>query len=191
MNDEFLGRRVRELRKFRQMTTRDLGRSAGISSGYVSQIENGQANASLQVIRAIAKSFGIPWVELFSDSPHKAIVLRKSERPHLYSGEGTHHYGITRPPLGNVEVFVSTYEVGSGVGDENYTHGDSQEICIVQRGRFRFHLDEQEFLLEEGDSIEYRTSTPHMIVNIGDEVGEALWIVAPPSDPNWREERSE
>ncbi len=191
MDDQFLGRRVRELRKLRQMTTRELGRLAGISSGYVSQIENGQANASLQVIRAIAESFGVPWIELFSESPKRAIVLRKGERPHLYSGGGAHHYGLTRPPLGNVEAFISTYDPDAGVGDANYTHGDSQEICLVLRGRFRFHLDDQEFILEEGDSIDFRTSTPHMIVNIGDEVGEALWIVSPPSDPSWRDERPE
>lgn len=186
MDDEFLGQRVRELRKLRQMSTRDLGRKAGISAGYVSQIENGQANASLQVVRAIAESFGIPWVELFSEAPKRAIVLRKNERPHLHSSKGTHHYGVIRPPLTNVEVLISKYDPGAGEGGENYTHGDSQEICLVLKGRFRFHLDDQEFVLEEGDSIDIRTSTPHMIVNIGDEVGEALWIVTPPSDPNWR-----
>jgi Mannose-6-phosphate isomerase len=163
------------------MSTRELARSASISAGYVSQIENGQANTSLDVVRRLAAAFGVQWMELFSAQPAVATVLRRSERPMLSAGNSVRHYSITQPPLGNVEVLVSEYEPGHGEGSENYTHGDSQEICVVLRGSFRFHLGEQDFVLEAGDSIEYRTSTPHSIVNIGDCVGEALWVVTPPS----------
>lgn len=184
-DNENFGRRVKELRLLRQMSTRDLAKRAEISAGYVSQIENGQANASLQVVRSIANAFGVQWLELFSTTPLQGTILRRNDRPRLFTNGSVRHYGITQPPVGNVEVLVSEYEPGVSVGDENYTHGDSQEICIILKGRFEFRLADSTQVLEAGDSIEYRTSTPHMIVNIGDEIGEALWIVTPPSDLPW------
>lgn len=182
MDDANLGPRVRELRALRKMSTRELARRASISAGYVSQIENGQANTSLDVVRRIAGAFSIPWTELFGAQPTLGTMLRKEERPMLAAGNDVRHFRITQPPLGNVEVLVSEYEPGHGEGSDSYTHGDSQEVCVILRGDFRFRLGDQEFELTAGDSIDYRTSTPHSIVNIGDAVGEALWVVTPPSE---------
>ncbi|GMA33119.1 hypothetical protein GCM10025875_31110 [Litorihabitans aurantiacus] len=38
-------------------------------------------------------------------------------------------------------------------------------------------------MLDAGDSIEYRTNVPHRVVNVGDVVAEAIWVVTPPSVP--------
>lgn len=176
-----LGRRVKELRTLRKISTRELANRAGVSAGYISQIETGKANASLQTVRAIAEAFGVQWTELFEARPRHGQVLRKADRPKLTSTSTVQHYGITKPPVTDVEVLVSEYEPGDAVGDENYTHGDSHEIVVILKGRFLFRLLDQEFELNEGDSLDYRTSTPHMITNIGDTVGEALWVVTPPS----------
>jgi mannose-6-phosphate isomerase-like protein (cupin superfamily) len=36
-------------------------------------------------------------------------------------------------------------------------------------------------VLEEGDCLEYRTSTPHRTENIGNGRAEVMWIIAPPT----------
>lgn len=181
---EALGARVRELRTRQSMSMRTLAARAGVSAGYVSQIENGQATPSLQVVRALAAAFGITWLELFEETPRHGRVLRKEDRPRLFTSAAVQHYGITRPPIGNVEVIVSEYAPGQGVGDENYTHGDSQEICLVLRGRLHFRIGDSEHVLETGDSVEYRTSVPHALINVGDDTAEAVWVVTPPSVPH-------
>jgi DNA-binding XRE family transcriptional regulator len=184
MNDSdgiTLGRRVKELRTLRKISTRDLAGRAGVSAGYISQIETGKANASLQTVRAIADAFGVQWIELFEAQPRHGEILRKADRPKLSATTTVRHFGITKPPVTDVEVLVSEYEPGMAVGDENYTHGDSHEIVVILKGTFLFRLLDQEFELHEGDSLDYRTSTPHMITNIGDTAGEALWVVTPPS----------
>lgn len=178
-----LGQRVRDLRGVTGLSMRELAARARVSAGYISQIENGQANASLSVIRSIAEAFGVTWLELFQPAPTHGRVLRRSDRPRLYSDGSVVHYGITQPPLGNVEVLVTEYAPGQGAGDETYTHGDSQEICLVIRGSLRFTVDGETTTLEVGDSIEYRTSVPHSLLNIGNDVAEAVWVVTPPSVP--------
>ncbi|MCL3859834.1 helix-turn-helix domain-containing protein [Actinotalea sp. K2] len=178
-----LGQRVRSLRAITGMSMRDLASRAGVSAGYVSQIENGQANPSLAVIRSIAESFGVTWLELFQPAPRHGRVLRREDRPRLFSDGNVAHYGITQPPIGNVEVIVTEYAPGQGAGDEDYTHGDSQEICLVIRGSLQFTVDGETSTLAAGDSIEYRTSVPHRLINLGDDTAEAVWVVTPPSSP--------
>jgi transcriptional regulator with XRE-family HTH domain len=35
--------------------------------------------------------------------------------------------------------------------------------------------------VERGDSVDYRSSTPHRVANTGETTAEVLWIVSPPS----------
>jgi len=35
--------------------------------------------------------------------------------------------------------------------------------------------------LEPGDSIDYRSSTPHRATTVGEERAEVMWIISPPS----------
>jgi hypothetical protein len=35
--------------------------------------------------------------------------------------------------------------------------------------------------MEPGDSIDFRSSTPHMLTSVGPELGEGLWIATPPT----------
>src|ERR1700722_7770643 len=54
-----LGERVRELRARRGMTRRSLARESGVSERYLAQLEAGQGNPSILVIRHLARAFGI------------------------------------------------------------------------------------------------------------------------------------
>ncbi len=49
------------------------------------------------------------------------------------------------------------------------------------RGRIHLQLGERLFELEQGDSIDYLSSTPHRVSNAGDETAEVMWIISPPS----------
>jgi len=54
-----LGERVRDLRARRGMTRRSLARESRVSERYLAQLEAGQGNASVLVIRQLAQAFGI------------------------------------------------------------------------------------------------------------------------------------
>lgn len=160
---------------------RELATRAGVSVSYISQIEAGTANVSVVMLRKLAGVFGIEWIEFYQEMPSSRGVLRKADRPSFDPGGGQRHYAITRRPLLDVEVGVVEYEPGAFIGGEEYTHDDSHEIFLVLKGRFAFHLDGQDHELGEGDSVDFRSSMPHGVRSLGPEVGEGLWITAPPT----------
>lgn len=82
-----LGERVRELRARRGMTRRILARDSGVSERYLAQLETGQGNASLLVLRQLARALDVPLQELVTDAPEppheltQALELLRRLRP--------------------------------------------------------------------------------------------------------------
>jgi XRE family transcriptional regulator, aerobic/anaerobic benzoate catabolism transcriptional regulator len=73
-----LGERVRELRARRGMTRRSLARESGVSERYLAQLEAGRGNASVLVIRHLARAFGVVPEALVAESdpaPETAGVI--------------------------------------------------------------------------------------------------------------------
>lgn len=177
-----LGARIRSIRKSHRVTVRALAETAQLSPAFISQIENGKSNASFDALRKIALALGVTFSDLFDSSySTTSRVLRRDERPQLAVGDGICNYSITRPPSGEVDVTVSEYQPGASSGSEDYTHGDSREVVMVLKGSLSFFLGGETHTLQAGDSLDFRTSVPHMIKNLSDEMAEAIWIISPPS----------
>ena len=65
-----LGTRIRELREQRGMTLGDLERESGVSKGYLSQLERGEAsNPTILAVGKIAHGLGVSVPELLGESP--------------------------------------------------------------------------------------------------------------------------
>ncbi|NUR88672.1 MAG: cupin domain-containing protein, partial [Nonomuraea sp.] len=129
-----------------------------------------------------AGALGLTVAELFNEESQAGHrVVRRSERPELPTAPGTRKYLISQRPLRDLEVYAGEFACGSSTGAEPYTHGDSQELFLVQRGRVTVWLDGTAHELGPGDSVEYRTSVPHRVVNDGEETAEVLWIITPPT----------
>ena len=63
---ELLGRRIRGLRKSKNLTQEQLGERSRISYKHLGAIERGEENPSLSVLQKIAKGLGVEISELFS-----------------------------------------------------------------------------------------------------------------------------
>jgi transcriptional regulator with XRE-family HTH domain len=61
------GRRLRELRERAGIRQGDLAARAGVSGPYLSSIEYGRGNPTLDVIVSLAKTLGVPVGRLFGD----------------------------------------------------------------------------------------------------------------------------
>ena len=177
-----VGERLREIRTARRCTLREVAERAGLSESFLSQVERGRASASIASLRRIADGLGISISDLFQpEGPPGTSVLRREQRQTLAFGVLGRKMLLTPRPLRHLEVFAGELEVGGSTGAEAYAHGDSEELFVVQSGTVQLELGGELFELERGDSIVYRSSTPHRVSNTGQELAEVMWIVSPPS----------
>lgn len=181
IGERALGRRVAQFRELRGMSLRAVAAEAGVSSSFLSQLENGHTNASVASLRKVAAALGVSPAQLLDDSAvHTRGVLRAADRPTLPL-DGAEKYVLSLPPLRNLEVYAGVLQAGGSTGADAYTHGNAQEMLVVVRGAILLELAEERFELSAGDSIEYLSSVPHRVVNSSAEVAEVFWINSPPT----------
>lgn len=72
---KLLGDRVREARTSRGMTRKILARDSGVSERYLAQLETGQGNISILLLRDIARALDIPLDTLVQTGPEPPIDL--------------------------------------------------------------------------------------------------------------------
>ncbi len=178
---EHLGEIVNKYRKLRGLSVRGLASAAGVSSSFVSQIENGRTNASISSLRKLAVALGVTPAELLDGSNgHTRGILRAEDRPRLPLS-GADKYVLSMPPMRNLEVYAGRFEPGGSTGDEAYVHGNAQEIIVVTAGTIVVQLADKDYVLHRNDSIEFLTSVPHLVRNDSDAEAEILWVMSPPT----------
>jgi len=70
-----LGDRVRELRARRGMTRKILAKDSGVSERYLAQLESGHGNASLLILRQLARALDVPMDALVTAAPEPGADL--------------------------------------------------------------------------------------------------------------------
>ncbi len=178
-----VGERLRAIRRRRHATLKTVAERADLSESFLSQVERGRANASVASLKRIAAALGVNVADLFEPdgSNNRPRVLRREARPALGFGNLGKKFMLTPRPLENLQVIMGELAAGGSTGDEPYTHGDSEELLVVLAGVVSLQLGSEVFELSTGDSIDYRSSTPHRLSNIGGDPAEVMWIISPPS----------
>jgi transcriptional regulator with XRE-family HTH domain len=177
-----LGERIRAIRLLRRRTLNDVAAKAGVSESFLSQLERGRTSASVASLQRIAGALGIEVSDLFaSDGLPRPSVLRREARQPVVWGHLGRKALLTPKPFHALEVVAAEFDPGGSTGDEPYTHGDSEELLVVVEGRVHVQLGTEVYDLRAGDSVHYRSSTPHRVSNPGDAVAEVLFVISPPS----------
>lgn len=180
--EQSVGARLRSLRLARRLTLRETAVRASLSESFLSQLERGQSGATIQSLQRIAAALGVDVSDVFAsaDSGRPRVVRREAR--HLVAWGTLGRKALLTPkPFEFLEVVAAEFEPGGSTGELAYTHGDSEELCVVVEGTVEVELDGELTVLNEGDSIHYRSSTPHRIVNPGPGRAEVLYAISPPS----------
>ena len=177
-----IGERLRAIRVIRRKTLREVAEAAGVSESFVSQVERGRTSASVASLQRLATALGIEVTDLFAtNGATHPTVLRHDAREQVLWGHLGRKALLTPKPFHALEVIAAQFDPGGSTGEEPYTHGDSEELLLVIEGEVHVQLGNEIHELHTGDSVNYRSSTPHRVSNPGDETAEVLFVITPPS----------
>ncbi|MBL0371228.1 helix-turn-helix transcriptional regulator [Rhizobium sp. KVB221] len=177
-----IGQRIKAFRTTRRLTLRQLADMTGTTASFISQLERGLSGVNTNTLMRIANALAIGIADLFEDrkvSLHQ--VIRRADRPALPPSVGYRKTILSSRPIREFEVYGGEFGPGESTGKDAYVHGGTNEMFVVLRGEVELTLGSEQFVLREGDSIEYSTTTPHKTRNVGPERAEVLWIISPPT----------
>lgn len=186
--DDFqrIGRRVLELRQAHRYSLRDLARMSGLSPSFLSQVERGRGEPSISALKRIASALEVELLYFFSTTKdaESKMVARAGTGQRLPAMNGVEFRLLTNEPDTRLEPIYGRYEPGGQTGEEPMVHNTAPsavEWGWILTGRFKVWVGDDVFILNPGDSIFFQSSLPHRIQNIGDDVGEYIWVNAPAS----------
>lgn len=175
-----LGARLKTFRQARKLSLRDLGQRTDTTASFLSQVERGTSGAAISTLMRIAEALSVSVADFFEDrSEGVHRILRRTDRLSLPQAEGYRKTLLSQQPIQDFEVYVGHFDPGGSTGPDPYTHGDSHEMMLVLHGTVDITLGGQTHRLGDGDCIEYRSSTPHRIQNVGPGPAEVQWIISP------------
>ncbi len=181
---EEIGKKIRTIRKNKNLTIRKLASSAGCSNGYISQLEKGYVTPSITILKKISNALGIRLVDFFlEEQDEETIVIRKNERFEIkYPQNDASIFMLTKRVTDHsMEPLIALFEPGSGSRGQ-YSHGlGGEEFGYVMSGKLHLKVEDKEYILEEGDSFYFKSTKPHGYINKTDQVTEVIWVISPPT----------
>lgn len=181
---QFLGTRIRGLRKRRGLTLSELARQSELTAGYISQLERNLAYPSIPALFNIARSLGVTIQWFFASETQTApedqgYVVRKKQRLQVNYENGIIDQLLTPQPTQQLEFLHSRFPPGT-YSKESYSH-EGEEAGYVLSGSFELWVGERYFQLSEGDSFSFSSQEPHKYGNPGEEDAVVLWVITPPT----------
>lgn len=161
-----VGALIRARRHALRMTLQALGRDAGVSVGYLSQVERDQASPSISTLASIARALKVG-VDYFIAAPSTQDALTRSGERMRFSVNDTRisYERLHAEFPGNVlSSFLIT--IAPGYSSEIASH-EGEEIVLVLEGELTLLIEDEEMRVGPGDSIHFRGNRVHSWANNG------------------------
>ena len=179
--------RIKEYRKKREFTLRQLADKASCTASYLSQVEKGLTVPSLSMVGRLSAALDISVGDLLSEDKNrdqKDWYLSKADRKiiHYPDGKLSSQLLATKIATKKIEALISAIKPG-GTSDEaeRMTHPrGTEEFVLVMKNEIDFNINGKEIHLCEGDTLYFDGTLPHRWVNNGSETAEVLFVFSPP-----------
>lgn len=188
------GSRIREMRKRRGLTLKEVAEATGYTIGHISQIERDLKSPSLVALRKIAACLNCSEVWLIMDDSElsaksseegkkskESYLMRKENRIPMKIPEIDVSYSIFTPSkLPNAQEAQMTglivrLKPNTWVTEKMISHGNYDESLLLLKGDLELRIDNSTYMIYEGDSFYIPKNCLHNYLNTSNE--EATIIV--------------
>jgi transcriptional regulator with XRE-family HTH domain len=184
-DERWLGLRLRALRRERKLSLYQLAELSGLSTGMLSQIERGLSSPSIRSLRLLGVALRVPISWFFALPEHEEtaesryIIRRGNRRLLKLSPTGVMKELLSPDSSEQMEMYELLLQPGGSSGTDFYSH-QGEKAGVVVAGTLQLWLDEQAYILGEGDSFQFPSLLPHRFDNPGREPSRVIWMVTPP-----------
>ena len=171
---------LRQSRRQRELTLEQVAQSAGITKGFLSEVERDKASPSVALLVRLCDVLALPVGSLFSTVG--PAVIRKDERvPIKFGGAQISDYLLSPSSAVKAKVIFSDMAPGGTGGEALYSLSSEEEFIFVISGRLVVTIEDEETMLDAGDAMTFDPRRPHSFRNASGSVpAQALFMLMPP-----------
>jgi transcriptional regulator with XRE-family HTH domain len=175
-----LGTVVRDYRKKKNLTLKKVAAKAGISEGFLSQVENNVNSPSVETLVKICGAIGVNAGDILNriEKQEKLVLLRRDDWKDVdipHTGFATRRFF---PPENRtvIDSAILVIEPGTSIPvRKNIKNG--QELLCVLKGSLELVHGERVIELEKGDIVHFWSEpTKQKIMNKSSDRSTVLWV---------------
>jgi transcriptional regulator with XRE-family HTH domain/KaiC/GvpD/RAD55 family RecA-like ATPase len=173
-----IGNRIRDRRITLGLSQKDLADKIGLTSSFISQIENDQISPSLNSFLQITSALGMSPADLMKKDRQRDNVnwLVKGNAIKKKLFEKQKEYSIfTIVSADKVSVYKTLIRPHKKI-NKHFLHHKKEEFIHVMNGTVSVKIDNTEKEIKAGDSIYLRDSLPSLWNNMNDDIVELMVI---------------
>ncbi len=178
-----IGKKIKQLRCELKLSLRDLAQYSGTSASTIHKIETNTVVPSIAVLIKIAQALKKN-VSYFigEEEKNSQVVCVTSEDREIFFVKDSRlkveniASSVSDPQL---EVTLLHIKRGGASGEIPLIHA-GEEIKFCLRGKMKYTVEGQEFVLAPGDCLHFKSGLPHSWKNVGMGNSEVLSVCTPP-----------
>ena len=182
-----LGNKLRQLRLKKKIALVDLGKHTGLSASMISQLENGKLVPTLPTLARIAMVFDVGLDHFFTDKRRKKLfsVVKAGERMKFPEKSDSPTPGYYFECLAfsaqdkSLQAYLAEFPVRGANEAMEHMHEGAEFFHVIE-GVVSIRYQDEEHLMETGDSVYFDSSAPHAYRGIGTATAKAIVITTPP-----------
>ena len=188
-----LGSEIREVRKARNLTLKQLSELTSCSAAYLSRIELGTARISVELLNEISKALDVeaqwffPTVSGEGPLEQRHVVRKKNRRPlsDMYTRTvaelGFEDELLSSSLSGQCYLLLSRFPPKQGARPEQLEGYifEGEQHGLVLTGEIELKLGNETIILRSGDSFSYPSLIAHRFRNRQNKEATMVWAMAP------------
>lgn len=169
-----LAEKIRGRRKELKLTLNDVAEGAGLSVGFISQVERNITAPSLGSLATIASVLKLP-INALLDSPTSGEEINRRDRRSEFTVPGSEvsYERLSSSFSGSTLHSVIVHEP-PGHRQEPISH-QGEEMIFVLNGEITVEIDGETSIMKKSDSIHFDSRRVHSVWNHLDETVSILW----------------
>lgn len=179
----YIGKTLKELRKSKKVTLKELSEKSGVQIATLSRIENMKMTGTLESHIAIAKALEIDITQLYGEAimDNSEIDVRNepsAKEVYVHSDKSSFEILTNKVLSKKIMPVLLTIETGGQTNKEQNKFG-SETFLFVLEGTIEVHIVNEKYQLTKHNTLYFDSSLQHYYVNLWTSPAQILCITTP------------
>jgi len=179
IDEASIGERIKMLRQAKSLTQEELATRAGLTKGFISQVERNLTSLSVESLIGILDALDEKPSNFFNGAFDEKIVFRFRDRVEL-EREDVKRFQILVPAAQNRLMDPALLELDVGERTPEEEPHEGEEFGFVLAGGVEVVLGGKPHRVKRGECFYFKATKRHCIVNRRKKKSVVLWVSSPP-----------
>ncbi|HPB36599.1 MAG TPA: cupin domain-containing protein [Syntrophorhabdus sp.] len=178
--DASVGERIKMLRQAKALTQEELATRAGLTKGFISQVERNLTSLSVESLIGILDALDEKPSRFFDGAFDEKIVFKLEDRVEMEIDD-VNKFQILIPAAQNRLMDPALMELSVGEKTPIEEPHEGEEFGLVLGGSIDLILGGKVFKLKKGECFYFKANKKHHIENRRKNRALVLWVSSPPN----------